>query len=694
MIEPNLVTHTKYRKDIDGLRGIAVLAVVGYHAFPNWIKSGFIGVDIFFVISGFLISGILFSSMESDSFSFTKFYDRRIKRIFPALILVLAASFVFGWFALLPDEYKQLGKHVAGGAGFLSNFVLWREAGYFDNAAETKPLLHLWSLGIEEQFYLTWPLMLWLTRKRRLRQLAICVIVIAVSFAVNLIMVHRNPTADFYSPLSRFWELILGGLLAYLALHKPTGVERIKSRIDAIFKKITFSAAPKQKGSVLREGSAALGVSLIGLGIFTISSESTFPGFWALLPTVGTYLILSAGTEAWLNRKVLSNRFLVWIGLISYPLYLWHWPLLSFARIWEAQLPSREVRVAFVFVSVLLAWLTYSLVEKPIRFRKRGKASSIALCGIMIVIGCLGFSSFERNGFPSGIKDKSDYQMFFLNTPPEYKYSTEHHIFEAYRSECDFYDVKNQTVRDKIDESCYVPNTDSLLFIWGDSHAQQLYYGLRKTLPQRLSILQVATSACTLSLVERSPDSLSACNKSNRFALKIIAERKPQTVLLAQKAGHTSTDFNEIATRLRAMGVRHVLLVGPVPQWKTELYKVIMNNFWFFTPRRSSLALKEDIFETDKALKEKYSGNSNLTYISLTDFFCNSAGCLLYIGNDKRNDIVTLDYGHLLPKTSEFLGKNLLAHIIIGTFPELRDSGEFGGAQADPRHKGGLGENN
>jgi peptidoglycan/LPS O-acetylase OafA/YrhL len=144
------LTHPEYRADIDGLRAIAVLSVVGFHAFPTWVKGGFIGVDIFFVISGFLISTIIFENLERNSFSFFEFYSRRVKRIFPALLLTLIACFAFGWFVLLADEYKQLGKHIAAGAGFISNFVFWNESGYFDNAAETKPLLHLWTLAIEE----------------------------------------------------------------------------------------------------------------------------------------------------------------------------------------------------------------------------------------------------------------------------------------------------------------------------------------------------------------------------------------------------------------------------------------------------------------------------------------------------------------------------------------------------------------
>ncbi|RYY63558.1 MAG: acyltransferase, partial [Comamonadaceae bacterium] len=213
--------HPKYRPDIDGLRAVAVLSVLGFHAFPQWVKGGFIGVDIFFVISGFLISTIIFGSLQGKGFSYAEFYARRIKRIFPALVVVMAATFAFGWYILLPGEWQQLGKHVAAGAGFVSNFAFWGEAGYFDNAAETKPLLHLWSLAIEEQFYIFWPLLLGLAWKRRWRMLAVIGAVAAASFLLNVSTIHSHRTAAFYSPLSRFWELMAGGMLAYMRLHKP-----------------------------------------------------------------------------------------------------------------------------------------------------------------------------------------------------------------------------------------------------------------------------------------------------------------------------------------------------------------------------------------------------------------------------------------------------------------------------------------
>ena len=201
---PQSLAHPQYRPDIDGLRAIAVLSVVGFHAFPDYVKGGFIGVDIFFVISGFPISTIIFGSLEKSRFSFLAFYNRRIKRIFPALILVLYASYVLGWFELPAVDYQQLGKHIAGGAGFFSNFVLWQESGYFDNAAATQPLLHLWSLGIEEQFYIVWPLILWCSWKLRLNLLAITVAVGLISFVLNVEKSGSDAVAAFYSPQTRF----------------------------------------------------------------------------------------------------------------------------------------------------------------------------------------------------------------------------------------------------------------------------------------------------------------------------------------------------------------------------------------------------------------------------------------------------------------------------------------------------------
>jgi peptidoglycan/LPS O-acetylase OafA/YrhL len=199
--------QSKYRPDIDGLRAIAVISVIVFHFFPNLIRGGFIGVDIFFVISGYLISNIIFCELEQKKFRFVDFYSKRIKRIFPALLLVLTFSIILGYFILLPNEYKQLGKHIFGGATFTSNFILWNESGYFDNAAETKLLLHLWSLAVEEQFYILWPLVVCIAYHARFNFLIIILLIAAFSFGLNVRYISTDVVADFYSPITRFWEL-------------------------------------------------------------------------------------------------------------------------------------------------------------------------------------------------------------------------------------------------------------------------------------------------------------------------------------------------------------------------------------------------------------------------------------------------------------------------------------------------------
>ncbi len=374
-----------YRPDIDGLRAIAVLLVVAFHAFPQLVQGGFIGVDIFFVISGFLISKIIIGGLiENNSFSIGKFYSRRINRIFPALILMLIACFCFGWFALLPDEYKQLNKHILGGAGFLANFLLWNESGYFDNAALTKPLLHLWSLGIEEQFYIVWPLLIWFAWKKQF-SLAFTIFIIAVvSFILNISIVQHDVTAAFYSPLTRFWELLTGSYLAVLSLQKEKESEIISGN-----------------AKLVANFQAAIGILLISIAVFVIKQGSHFPGWGALLPTVGALLLILAGSKAWVNRMILSNRLFVWFGLISFPLYLWHWPLLSYARIINGDMPSRPIRIAAVFIAIFLAWMTYQFIEKPLRAGKNKRLSAIFLFVLMLIISLVSFISYKKDGLPA-----------------------------------------------------------------------------------------------------------------------------------------------------------------------------------------------------------------------------------------------------------------------------------------------------
>ncbi|MGZ8289115.1 MAG: acyltransferase family protein [Telluria sp.] len=439
-------THPAYRSDIDGLRAVAVLAVVVFHAFPALLPGGFIGVDVFFVISGFLITTILAREHAAGSFSFAGFYARRIRRIFPALLAVMASCLAFGWFALFPDELKQLGLHMAGGAGFLSNLVLWNEVGYFDRAADTKPLLHLWSLAIEEQFYIVWPVLLLLAHKR-LNFMALAACLALLSFAANVGFIGAFPSATFYSPASRAWELLLGAVLA-CAMLAP-------------------GSLPVLTGEKSRNLRSFAGAALLALGLALITRGHAFPGWYALLPVLGAMLLVSAGPQAWFNRMVLSNRVLVWFGLISYPLYLWHWPLLSFAHIVESGTPSPQLRAAAVALAIVLAWLTWRFIERPLRFGA-GRYKVAILAGLMTTIAAAGGAIWTGGGVPgrAAIVDNARHQKSLVLVEDRQN-------AEACKKRYGF---------DSMYEYCLLaqPGQEPTVALIGDSHGYHVVAGLTK----------------------------------------------------------------------------------------------------------------------------------------------------------------------------------------------------------------------
>lgn len=384
------LVHPKYRPDIDGLRAIAVLLVVIYHAFPTLVPGGFVGVDVFFVISGFLISTIIFKSLERSSFSIIEFYKRRVNRIFPALLVVISACLIFGWFALFPDEYEQLGKHVAGGAGFVSNIVLWSESGYFDTTADIKPLLHLWSLGIEEQFYIAFPLLAFIAWKLRVNKLAFVLVALLSSFALNIYLINYDAVSTFFLPQTRAWELLIGSALACVLMRSDT---KSKESSRELTRAIAFTLS-------------SIGIALIVGSAFFMAKDFSFPGWWAALPCAGALLLIYAGPSAWLNRSVLSSKPFVWVGLISFPLYLWHWPLLSFARIIEGDTPSVAIRASMVVAAVVLSAATYLLIEKPLKGVST-KYKAITLVLSVAAIGGVGYYVYSNGGLPEREAAKS-----------------------------------------------------------------------------------------------------------------------------------------------------------------------------------------------------------------------------------------------------------------------------------------------
>jgi peptidoglycan/LPS O-acetylase OafA/YrhL len=645
--------NVEYRPDIDGLRAIAVLSVVCFHAFPAWAHGGFVGVDIFFVISGFLISSIIFSQVQSDSFSFLEFYSRRIRRIIPALAIVLITCLTAGWLLLWPNEYTQLGNHITAGAIFLSNFLLWKEAGYFDDASVTKPLLHLWSLGIEEQFYIVWPALVFFTRSRGVKFLVLVAIIAIASFVLNVSSMHYSPVAVFYSPFTRFWELMIGCALAYVTLTNIRPFARKSPKHQNCTTDLPwFSFLSLWTVQHLQAIKAWSGIALILAAIVFTNERQLFPGWWALLPTLGACLLIWAGPDVWFNRAILSNRLMVFVGLISYPLYLWHWPLLSYTYIIEAGTPSREIRILLVFVSILFAWITYLIIERPVRYGRYTRAKAVGLLLLLLTIGAVGFNARAQSGFPSRFPD-----FAFLRALVTFNYD----VSVVYRQhQCFLEPDEDETKFNGCVEE--YRSERPLLLLWGDSYAAHLLPGVKKWFPE-FRIAQFTASGCPPILGYES-NIRPHCGQILKFIALQIHKLRPDKILMA--AGWTGYPDDVITARLadtiaslQRAGSYEVAIVGPVPTWSLALPKLLYEHMIHdvlrheLPPERIRDSIPQWVFETDNRMSTYFSA-LNIVYISPLKLLCNAEGCLARVG-DTVDSIIAWDNAHLTAKGSEFI---------------------------------------
>lgn len=530
--------HLPYRSDIDGLRAFAVTSVLIFHAFPSLIPGGFVGVDVFFVISGFLISGIIFKELETKNFSFTNFYARRVKRIFPALITMLMASYAFGWFVLFDDDFRRLGSHIFRASLFLSNFILWREAGYFDHAAETKPLLHLWSLGIEEQFYIVWPVILWAFWRFKAIRLPLIALLTGCSLVWNIYQSQLDLTHDFYSPLTRFWELSAGAWLAFHVSRRP----QAHPRANLI---------------------SAFAVVLLIAAVYAIDSKKAFPGAWALMPVIGAVLLIYAGPNAWCNRVLFSNRWMVWIGAISYPLYLWHWPVLAFARILEGATPSVFIRFGAVGLSVLLAWTTFVWIEKPLRFEWKGALRTPLLLAAMAIVGYVGLACKQAGGYPSRPIMQSQIEA---NTG-----DIGHDVFHTYYAK-NYFPCADARVHAKSEKwgdlvRCFQTqrNAPIDLVLIGDSHAEHLLLGLSQALP-KLNIAVYPRSELPFTKSTEYKEIFDSLANDKQIKFVLITSMWAVAPLSLDERVSFDADLNKTIQHLVSAG-KHVILTTDTPKF-------------------------------------------------------------------------------------------------------------------------------
>ncbi len=432
-----------YRRDIDGLRALAVVPVVLYHAFPQWLTGGYVGVDVFFVISGFLITGLLINELDANRFSLLDFYERRARRILPALAVVLLFTYVACWLLYLPDDFRKFSGSLLATGGFASNFFFWRTSGYFDGDVEIQPLLHTWSLAVEEQFYLFFPLLLaavafWMRRHLVTVLATLCV----SSLAASIVLTELLPQHSFYLLPTRAWELMLGALLA-------------------------VRAVPASSRTSVNDVLAGSGVLLMGYSMFAYTRETAFPGYAAIAPALGAALVILAGIGGQYRlRPILESRLVVGIGLISYSLYLWHWPLLALLRYYAIDSPSVASLVLVVLAAFAAAGASWRWVENPIRRRKVfARRASVFTASAAFMALCIGFGALGY--LTRGLPQRLPADIAALSGV-----DTSSKLRSADRNYC----LQVNPKRLKADELCVMGSKSAApgpsFLLWGDSHAE------------------------------------------------------------------------------------------------------------------------------------------------------------------------------------------------------------------------------
>mgnify|MGYP006099482009 CR=1 FL=1 len=443
-----------YRQDIDSLRGLAVLAVVLYHLAPGRMPGGFLGVDIFFVISGYLITTIIIKD-DINNFSFLDFYFRRIKRLLPALLIVLTACSLAAFFFLPEIYFIQFAKHLSFSSIFVLNFTLLGENGYFDTSSIFKPLLHLWSLCIEEQFYIVWPLLIFFLKKNKINLLYFSFFAFIFSFLLNFFYLN-DQIFTFYFPLTRFWELLLGSILSIVLFgykEKFHFLSNFTLNFILIF-----------------------GYILIFVSFFSIKELKNFSIIYYFPAVLGTFLVLFSGSFINIKNTIISNKILSWLGLISFPLYLWHWPIISFLRIVQGGEVEKSTRIIAFLISILLSWLTYSFIERKIRFSKK-KIVPIALLIYLAFIFILGYVGFKHKFYNEHLFAKIKFEGD-IGHETFFKYTKKNYFTCSNKELSKIAGIFNGTKR------CFESELNKKIeyLLIGDSTAEHFYPGIAKEL--------------------------------------------------------------------------------------------------------------------------------------------------------------------------------------------------------------------
>lgn len=649
-------TDLRYRADLDGLRAIAVLSVVLYHLGVDRVSGGYVGVDIFFVLSGFLITQVIASDLYKDRFSFLNFYERRVRRIAPALIVVCAATTAAAFVILMPDELKYYAPRLIAALFSVSNIV-FAHASYFSPKAGTQPLLHTWSLGVEEQFYILFPIILVAAYTYRRQHIgAIFWTLLLVSLAVSAVLVETDPRQAFFGIHARAWELLLGSVIA-----------------------LGFVPAAHTKGQ--REVAGVLGVLAIAAAVFLYSDDTPFPGLAALLPCLGAALVIWSGGGDTVVARALSVRPVVFIGLISYSLYLWHWPLIVYARLLIVRPFTPLEQTLLAAAAFALAILSWRYVETPFRRRDaRGFGQKTVFFGAasglsaltLLAIAVLGFKGFPQRFGPDVIA---------LASASEDK--------SPVRKKCHYEQFPKQPYA----KSCVLgAAADPKVIVYGDSHGAELSFALASRLKERNeSLRELTASACSPGVDATFPNR-AECAAYNERVMAQLKTVPPATIVIASNAStwarRDDTAFKrglkETMHALRAAG-HSVVYLGPAPNHLSEIPMpgTLARNAQFGRAPGSYL-FDPDVarYEAlDRSLRD-IANSEGAQYVSLFSLFCSERGCRGYVDGN----VMFMDDDHISVSgekmiVADYLGPALWPPKIAVTRP----NGEANGPATLPR---------
>lgn len=632
----------KYIQHVDGLRALAILPVVAYHADIPGITGGFTGVDIFFVISGYLIVSIITNELRNNNFSLATFYKRRALRILPAYVAMIMATIIGAYLLFLPAETHDLGYVVAAASGFVSNIFYWQEIDYFNPSSDIEPLIHTWSLSVEEQFYVFIPITLLLvSRYLGMRFQVLIGIVTALSFVLCLWVLTKDKAAAFYLLPTRVWEFGLGAMLGI------TGLKITQQKIRLLF--------------------SLIGLGLIGYGFFGLNAETSFPGPNALYPTLGAVLLIGCAEGTWVSRA-LSTTILVFVGKISYSLYLWHWPIITFYKHRFGPDLDLTDTLTVIILSLIVSYMSYLFIERPFRTNQMREKKSIKvnapalLCLVCCIFGGLIVSAVSETwrNYPEDVKKISAYSTY--QKTEEWR-----SFFGSY--DCMIHSGTPGHFKGYPQEKClkYEKQKPNYLLL-GDSHAGHLLVAFAGTFKD-VNIQQAAASGCrpTIEITNKR-----WCGNLMRLIFnKHIPNQQLDGIILS--ARWLEKDIPNLVKTVNHLSsyVENIIILGPTVEYKTA-FPTLLARSLITNGKDLNQYLDPNIKKLDQQMQET-NWAKNARYISLYNLICPNAICIHLTSN---NIPYHFDYGHYTLSSAYEITEKLQDLNIINANPKKVSSSE------------------